>query len=149
MPSTKLVQILRSKGAPFTDDELERMPDRDAWAWIYTHDAANRRPKDARPEVCLTGFATDEKDGMAAIAEAAGFKVTSSGTKKLVYLVTGDTPGAAKIAQAEAQGAAVVSAKAFHEMCAGRQGGAPTAPVASSAAAPLETSLAASPAPPR
>jgi len=68
MPSTKLVQILRSKGAPFTDDELERMSDRDAWAWIYTHDAANRRPKDARLEVCLTGFATDEKDGMAAIA---------------------------------------------------------------------------------
>jgi hypothetical protein len=45
MASKTVADILRSRSAPFTEDQIELMSDRDGWAWIYAHGKAKREGK--------------------------------------------------------------------------------------------------------
>lgn len=114
MVSDRVKQIMRSKGAPYSDAELDAMPDGAGWSWIYRQD---RPAKERAPEVCFTGFRAEEKSELAALATKAGYKVRKSVTARLDVLCTGDLPGAAKIEKANQVGAAIVNAPAFRRMC--------------------------------
>lgn len=100
MANKNLIAILRSRGAPFTPEEMGAMKDTAAWEWIYAHDAAKPK-KVKRPEVCFTGFTAQERQALAALASAHGYAVKGSVTTTLALLVTGLTPGPSKIATAE------------------------------------------------
>jgi NAD-dependent DNA ligase len=114
--SAKVKGILRSKGAHFTDEELEAMSDRAGWAWVYERfPPETKRAQDKRPQICFTGFTITER---AALEARAGekFNVVHAVTAKLGYLVTGADPGPAKIAKANAQNVPVMSLDAFNEL---------------------------------
>lgn len=77
MASAKAANILRSKGAPFAEEEIDRMPDHLAWQWIYADDKKTSEAKErARcPEICFTGFTPSEKNELGVLAAEAGFTV--------------------------------------------------------------------------
>lgn len=87
MASEKVAMILKSRGAPFTPEEISAMPDSAAWAWVYS-DGAQRAPrtKPKLPEVCFTGFGPEERARLEGAAAAAGLVVRTSVTKNLTYL---------------------------------------------------------------
>lgn len=130
MASRRVQQILRSRRAPFTEDELYEITDAVGWQWIYADSAKDRiRPRredddrgDGRPEVCLTGFGAEEANALAAFADENGYCIVTSVTKHLRYLVMGPTPGPVKVEKAVAQGAVVMTAQRFHDHCVDQQG---------------------------
>jgi hypothetical protein len=58
MASAKVADILRSKGAPFSEQEIDQMPDHLAWRWIYADDKKKHEAKEQAnlPEICFYGF---------------------------------------------------------------------------------------------
>ena len=105
MASKRVADILRSRSAPFTEDQIEAMSDRDGWAWIYEHDKVKREGKAPQfPQICFTGFSEDEKGRLSLLAFEAGLMVKDSVTKNLALLVTGAFPGPSKLNKAEQQG---------------------------------------------
>jgi NAD-dependent DNA ligase len=111
MVSEKVRHILISMGAPFTDEEMESMSDKEGWAWIY----ATRPPKRTQvlPEICFTGFGPSRKAELQKIAKDRGFKCVTSVTKNLSFLCVGDNPGPAKLREATDQGVAIISEEEF------------------------------------
>ena len=95
MVSEKVRRSLGSRGAPFTDEEIEDMSDQEGWAWIY----ASRPPKQdkAFPEICFTGFGASRKAELQGIAKGCGFKCVTDVTKNLRFLCTGEDPGPVKL----------------------------------------------------
>lgn len=67
------------------------------------------------PSVLFTGFPRYQKEGLARLATAAGFKVSGSGTvpRSLGLLVVGPDPGPTKLQDAEALGIAVMPYEQF------------------------------------
>lgn len=114
MASERVRRILVSKGAPFDDDELARMSDADGWAWIYGNAP---RPEPRRPEVCFTGFRPSEKAELRRLAEAAGYRVAKTVTKRLAILCTGPTAGPAKLAKAKKVGAEILDPATLRFRC--------------------------------
>ena len=113
MASEKVINILKSEGAPFSEDEMELMPDKKAWEWIY----AQRPPKKPKlPEICFTGFTPEEKQELWVAAEDAGFRVIKSVTKNLKYLCKGEFPGPTKIEKAEEQGCEIINEDDFWDI---------------------------------
>jgi len=115
MVSEKVKRILVSRGAPFTDEEMDNMSDRQGWDWIY----ASRPPKRKRgdknlPEICFTGFGP-RKAELKAIAENNGFKCVTKVTKNLRFLCIGDAPGPAKLKEAEERDVSIISEEEFLE----------------------------------
>lgn len=98
MVSEKVRRILVSRGAPYTDEEMENMSDGEGWAWIY----ASRPPKrdQSLREICFTGFDASRKAELQAVAKDNGFKCVTRVTKDLAYLCSGDDPGPTKIKEA-------------------------------------------------
>lgn len=88
--------ILRSRGAPFTDEEIESISDREGWNWIYSNKPVYT-PKPHMTEICFTGFRKEEKDELEEKANSIGFKIARSVTKKLDYLCIGETAGPSKL----------------------------------------------------
>ena len=111
MVSEKVRRILISRGAPFTDAELEDMPDSDGWDWIY----ASRPPKKRRdlPEICFTGFHAFRKAELQAIAKDRGFSCVTRVTKNLSFLCTGEDPGPTKLKEASEHGVPIISEEEF------------------------------------
>lgn len=101
MASAKPTMILKSKSDK-TSEEIEALSDAEAWRLIYS--IRTDKAKDNRLQVCFTGFGTSKKEELANLAHDNRFKVVSSVTKKLDYLVCGDNAGPKKIEKAESQG---------------------------------------------
>ena len=118
MASTRVVQILLAKGAPFDAARLEAMSDREGWAWIYQNfPPATKRAhaNDQRPTVCFTGFTDVEKAELAELA-TRDFRVAKSVIVGLKYLVTGPNAGPAKLAAAKGYGSQILSEAQFLEL---------------------------------
>lgn len=115
MASEKAAKILRKREAPFTEDQIAAMSEREAWAWIFSHDQQTREMKvqSKLPQICFTGFTDSEKEELREIARQAGFEIKDSVTKSLVILVTGENAGPSKTAKAEAQGCIVTDKAGF------------------------------------
>lgn len=122
MATDKVKQMLRSKGAPFNESDLESISDGEGWRWIYSNGFGKATAKkDVRAEVCLTGFSPSEKESFVILAESSGLKVASV-TKNLTYLIAGTNAGPAKLKQATEQGVTVLTPEQFHTICLGSAG---------------------------
>jgi len=119
MASPNVIAMLRSKGAPYSDEELANLSDAEGWKWIYGNQPPKlRHPKPKGTEVCFTGFRDEERATLEAEALAVGVVVKTSVTKTLAVLVTGETPGPSKVEKARNQGAAILNAEEFRQMLA-------------------------------
>lgn len=119
MASEQVARILRSRGAPFTEEQITSMSDADGWAWITAFDKARSeaKPKSPqRPQICFTGFVVTDRDRLAAIAESCGYQVKDSVTKNLAVLVTGAEPGPSKLNKARQQGCSITDEAGFLEL---------------------------------
>ena len=114
MPSEKVVKVLRSK-SNFTDDEINKMSEREAWAWVYQN-KAQAAPADNRNQICFTGFRPEERVKLWNIAEGAGMKIVKSITKKLTFLCTGDHPGPSKLEKAKSQNVKILNENQFFNL---------------------------------
>jgi NAD-dependent DNA ligase len=112
MASDKVKMILRSKGAPFSDEEIDFMQDIDGWKWIYGNKTVYT-PKPHITEICFTGFRMEEKIDMEEKAISVGFNISRSVTKKLDYLCVGTTAGPSKLKKAEEQGCQIITYEDF------------------------------------
>jgi NAD-dependent DNA ligase len=118
MANDKVKMILRSKGAPFSDEEIDSMSDKDGWQWIYGNKSVYT-PKPPKPhitEICFTGFRKEEKDKLEQTAASAGFIVSRSVTKKLDYLCVGETAGPSKLQKAKEQGTQIITYEDFENI---------------------------------
>ena len=116
MASEQVARILRSRGAPFTQEQIAAMSDADGWAWLRTFDKAHSeaKPKSPQqPQICFTGFVVTDRDRLAAIAERCGYQVKDSVTKNLALLVTGPEPGPSKLNKARHQGCSITDEAGF------------------------------------
>ena len=101
---------MKSKGAPYSLEELEPISDQEYWSWIYAH----RRPKkQSVPEIYLTGFTPVEKEKLCGLAEALGFRVRTWVNQNLTILCVGDDPGPVKLEQAKAQNVTIMPVDEF------------------------------------
>lgn len=114
MASERVAAILRSRGAPFSEEEIASMKDAEGWAWIYADSPA--RTKDTREQICFTGFEPWDKERLKELAERMDFRVVTGVTKKLKYLCWGEAPGPVKLAKAKDQGVEMISAAEFLSM---------------------------------
>lgn len=104
MPSEKVTKILVKRGLSVV--EIAAMSEAAAWDHVY---ATSLPKREKGLEVCFTGFRDEEKAELAAIAKKAGLAVVTKVTVGLFMLCAGTAPGAAKIKQASAQKARIVS----------------------------------------
>lgn len=104
MPSEKVTKILVKRGLSETD--IAAMSENAAWDHVYAT-APPKREKGL--QVCFTGFSDAEKAELVVLAKGAGMSVVTKVTVDLFMLCAGPTPGAAKIKQATAQQAPIVS----------------------------------------
>lgn len=114
MASERVADILRATNAPFSAEELLGMSDAQGWAWI--HKNRLRPDSDDREQICFIGFDPNEKLSLQELANRACFRVVRGIAKGLDYLCVGDSTNPAEIAQAEAQGAQVISADEFFDL---------------------------------
>lgn len=117
MATKKLVQILRSKGAPFTPDEMNQISDKEAWAWVYKNfPPKKKRSQDLssihKPKICFTGFTQEEKLELITISGSL-FKVCNNVVVGLDILVTGQAPGSRKLEDAARQNAKIIDRNEF------------------------------------
>ncbi len=110
--SEKLRRILLSKTG-LSSETIDQMTETEGWSVIYSKGVSSRRKKDDRYQICFTGVGASEKEELAKIAEDHHFKVVTSVTKDLHYLVSGDSAGPAKLKKAADQGTKVISKQEF------------------------------------
>ncbi len=110
MASEKVKMILRSRGAPFSDEEIDNMQDKDGWNWIYSNKPT---PKPHVTEICFTGFRKEEKEELEQKARSIGFNIAKSVTKKLDFLCIGETAGPSKLKKAKDQGVQIITPDEF------------------------------------
>jgi NAD-dependent DNA ligase len=119
MASTNLISMMRSKGAPFTDELLERMSDSECWRWVYTHNKPKKsKSKNYIPQhtICFTGFTLSRKKELTDLALASGWCVISSPNNSMSHLCTGETPGPSKIERANEICAMIIPESDFLDM---------------------------------
>lgn len=114
MPSEKVVKILKSK-SNFTDEEINNMTDREAWAWVYQN-RGSVPTADNRDQICFTGFRPNEREKLWEIANDAGMKVVKSVTKKLTFLCIGENPGPSKLKKSKDQDVVIMNEQQFLNM---------------------------------
>ncbi|WP_421866606.1 BRCT domain-containing protein [Motiliproteus sp.] len=110
MASAKPTSILRSK-TDLSEEEIGLLSDAEAWRLIYSDRV--KRSKDSRLQVCFTGFGASKREALTLLAGENKFKVVGSVTKKLDYLVCGDSAGPKKIEKAESQGVQSLNEEQF------------------------------------
>lgn len=110
MASEKPTMILLSK-TDMNREEVAALSDAEAWKIIYS--IRTVRAKDNRLQVCFTGFGASAKQRLSDLAQRNNFKVASSVTKNLDYLVGGENAGPKKVEKAEAQGVQFLSEEQF------------------------------------
>ncbi len=113
--SAALRAALRSR-TRLTDAEIDDMNEAQGWAHLSIVSRQHSKPKDGRPQVCFTGVASAEKEELGALSEQRGYRVVTSVTKDLDYLVAGETAGPAKLEKARKQGTKVVAKEDFLAM---------------------------------
>ena len=113
MASEKPTVILKSK-SDLSSEEIEALSDAEAWRLIYS--IRTTKAKDSRLQVCFTGFGTSKKEALVNLAHDNRFKVVSSVTQKLDYLVGGDNAGPKKIEKAESQGVEFLNEQQFMDL---------------------------------
>jgi NAD-dependent DNA ligase len=111
MVSERVKSILVAKGAPFTEEEMSVMFDRDGWAWVYENFPPKNVPK--LPEICFTGFDSSRKAELQKIAEDHGFKCVTQVTKNLKFFCAGKNAGPSKIKDANKQRVQIISEQDF------------------------------------
>jgi NAD-dependent DNA ligase len=122
MASKRVADILRSRSAPFTEDQIEAMTDRDGWSWVYGHDKTQQKFKaPTPPEICFTGFPDKEKERLCLLAVEIGLVVKDSVTKNLSLLITGAFAGPSKLKKAEQQGCTITDETGFLEFIQSRK----------------------------
>jgi len=113
MASERPTRILKSK-TDMTLEEIAELTDAEAWRLIYSLGGSkNRKPKDNRPQICFTGFSAGKKEALTNLASNHGFKVVTSVTLKLDYLVSGESPGSNKLEKAKSQGVPILNEEEF------------------------------------
>jgi NAD-dependent DNA ligase len=113
MASERPTRILRSK-TDMTLAEIAKLTDAEAWRFIYSLGGyKNRKQKDNRPQICFTGFSAGKKEALTNLASNHGFKVVTSVTRKLDYLVSGESPGPTKLEKAKSQGVPILNEEEF------------------------------------
>ena len=91
------------------------MSETERWDWDY----ANAAPrKDKLMQVCFTGFSAPEKAELVGLAQEHKLVVATSVTKDLAFLCTGENAGPAKLAEATAQGVALLTRSQFEHLLA-------------------------------
>ena len=110
--SEKLRRILLSK-TDLSPEAVDQMTEAEGWSVIYSKGVSSKKKKDDRYQICFTGVGASEKEALAKIAEDHHFKVVTSVTKELHYLVAGDNAGPAKLKKAADQGTKVLSKEEF------------------------------------
>lgn len=117
MASEHVIRMMRSNGAPYPDDLLERMSDHECWVWRYANPGKPTNPKFPKPPpqktVCFTGFAAARKEELMHIAHAAGWHPLQTAGTTMSHLCTGETPGEKKIEKALKQGTTIISESEF------------------------------------
>ena len=114
MASEHVIQMMRSNGAPYPDDLLERMSDQECWVWRYANPGKPKFPKlPPQRTVCFTGFVAVRKEELMHIAHAAGWHLLQTAGTTMSHLCTGDTPGEKKIEKALKQGTTIISESEF------------------------------------
>ena len=114
MVSEKVRHILVSMGAPFTDEEMEDMSDKEGWGWIYaTMPPKTTRATPGHPEICFTGFGPSRKAELQKIAEDRGSKCVTRVTKNLSFLCIGEDPGPTKLREATDKSIPIISEEEF------------------------------------
>ena len=98
-------RILKSK-TDLTEGEIEELSAEQAWEIIYS---LHNNEKDARSQICFTGFSKSESEHLKDIAILSDWRVVGSVTRKLNILVVGDTPGPAKVSQAKKQSTIIMN----------------------------------------
>jgi BRCT domain type II-containing protein len=111
MISDRVKRILIAKDAPFTEEEMENMSDREAWAWIYSI-SPPKKSQDL-PEICFTGFGASRKAELQGVAKERGFRCVTRVTKDLAFLCAGENAGPTKIKEAAIQGVPIISEEEF------------------------------------
>ena len=112
--SEKLRRILRARSS-FSDEQIAHMTDSEGWQWVYAQQA-NRTKADRLPEICFTGFASDERAILENRAMEAHLQVVSTVTKNLRFLVTGRGAGPSKLDKARRQGVTVIDRDGFERL---------------------------------
>ncbi|MCC7067964.1 MAG: NAD-dependent DNA ligase LigA [Burkholderiales bacterium] len=110
--SERLRAILRSK-TDLSDEQISQLSEDQGWALVYNNSSGTRRLKDARRQVCFTGFGMSEKDELAKLAESAGYRAVTSVTKDLAYLVAGPGAGPSKLEKAVRQSTKILTKDDF------------------------------------
>jgi NAD-dependent DNA ligase len=106
MPGEKVARILRSK-TDLSAEQIATLSDADGWHIIYSQ--SNRRLKDTRLQVCITGFSSSRKAELKEAPSSAGFRVVTGVTKNLEFLCVGENPGPSKLKKAQEQGVQIIT----------------------------------------
>lgn len=75
-------------------------------------------PRDDRPQVLFTGFATVQRAHLERLADAGGLRVVKTVTQGLVFLCAGPNAGPAKVDKSRAQGVYIVREPELHALLA-------------------------------
>lgn len=110
--SDKLRRILLSK-TDLSEVEIDQLTESQGWSIVYSISRGEKKEKDARFQVCFTGFGASEKEKLKILAEENHLKVVDSVTKSLQYLVGGENAGPAKLKKARDQGTTVLDKAGF------------------------------------
>lgn len=110
MAGEKATMILKSK-SDLGSEEIDALSDGKAWRLIYS--IRTDKAKDSRLQVCFTGFGARKKEQLTKLAHDKRFKVVSSVTKRLDYLVGGENAGLKKIEKAQSQGVRFLNEQQF------------------------------------
>jgi len=117
MVSERLALILR-KSTNLAADQIANLTEAEGWRIVYQGAEAKRKPRDDRPQICLTGFTLEERESLARFAADAGLKVVTGVTAKLAFLCIGAEPGPAKLVKAAEQGVTVLDESALRHLVA-------------------------------
>ncbi len=109
--SEKLTRILKSK-TDLTEERLNEMTEREGWAIVYLLRPESTK-KEAKVEVCFTGFSPSDKKELVEIAEDNEIHVAKSVTKELMFLCCGENAGPSKMSKAEKQGVKLIDKDEF------------------------------------
>jgi DNA ligase (NAD+) len=113
--SQRVILILKARGAPFSDEEMQKMSDKEGWAWIYANPRKTYKPPKS-PEICFTGFTPEEREELWDADHEMGLKIVKSVTKNLTYLCVGEAPGPTKLAQAKEQKCKILTVEEFRKL---------------------------------
>ncbi len=113
MASERVAMILNAK-SDFSQEQIEKMTDREAWAWIYSQ--RPRRSKEKLDQICFTGFTSSVKKELQDKAREAHLDVVTRVTKNLRYLCAGENAGPSKMKEAAEKDVIIMSQQQFLNM---------------------------------